>query len=54
MKLYVFNPDSDMALAHNDENYMAPAPIRQMEHDLAFIADMVCTTRKCRSGTFSL
>lgn len=37
MKLYVFNPDSDMALAHNDENYMAPAPIRQMEHDLALL-----------------
>lgn len=37
MKLYVFNPDSDMALAHNDENYMAPAPIRQMEQDLALL-----------------
>lgn len=37
MKLYVFNPDSDMALAHNDENYMAPASIRKMAHDLAIL-----------------
>lgn len=37
MNLYVFNPDSDMALAHNDENYMAPASIRQMEQDLALL-----------------
>ena len=25
MKLYVFNPDADMALGNNEENYMAPA-----------------------------
>ena len=24
MKLYLFNPDSDLALASNEENYMAP------------------------------
>lgn len=37
MKLYVFNPDSDMALAHNNENYLAPASVRQMAHDLALL-----------------
>lgn len=37
MKLYVFNPDSDMALAHNNENYLAPASIRRMAHDLALL-----------------
>ena len=30
MKLYVFNPDADMALGNNEENYMAPATIRRM------------------------
>lgn len=37
MKLYVFNPDTDLALAHNDENYLAPASIRRMAHDLALL-----------------
>ena len=35
MKLYVFNPDADMALGNNEENYMAPATIRRMAEDLA-------------------
>lgn len=37
MKLYVFNPDTDMALANNEENYMAPASIRRMTQDLALL-----------------
>lgn len=37
MKLYVFNPDTDMALAHNNENYLAPASVRQMAEDLALL-----------------
>lgn len=37
MKLYVFNPESDLALAHNNENYLAPASIRQMAQDLALL-----------------
>lgn len=37
MKLYVFNPDTDMALAHNNENYLAPASVSQMAHDLALL-----------------
>lgn len=37
MKLYVFNPESDMALAHNNENYIAPASVRKMAHDLALL-----------------
>lgn len=37
MKLYVFNPDTDMALANNEENYMAPASARRMAQDLALL-----------------
>lgn len=37
MKLYVFNPDTDMALANNEENYMAPASVRRMAQDLALL-----------------
>lgn len=37
MKLYVFNPDADMALGNNEENYMAPASIRRMSEDLALL-----------------
>lgn len=37
MKLYLFNPDTDMALAHNNENYLAPASVRQMAEDLALL-----------------
>lgn len=37
MKLYVFNPDADMALGNNEENYMAPATIRHMAEDLALL-----------------
>jgi len=35
MKLYIFNPDTDMALASREENYMAPALIRCMAEDMA-------------------
>lgn len=35
MKLYIFNPDTDMALASQEENYMAPALIRCMAEDMA-------------------
>lgn len=37
MKLYVFNPDTDMALADNQENYLPAAPIRRMAEDLALL-----------------
>lgn len=37
MKIYIFNPDTDMALAHNEAHYMAPSSIRGMEHDLALL-----------------
>lgn len=37
MKLYLFNPDADLALADNNENYMAPASARMMAHDLALL-----------------
>lgn len=37
MKLYVFNPESDLALANNKANYMAPASARQMVRDLAVL-----------------
>ncbi|MEL5894944.1 hypothetical protein AAE250_15800 [Bacteroides sp. GD17] len=37
MELYVFNPDADLALADNEENYMAPAAARGMAQDLALL-----------------
>ena len=37
MKLYIFNPDADMALANNSENYIPPASIRRMTEDLALL-----------------
>ncbi len=37
MKLYVLNPDTDMALGNNEENYIAPATIRRMAEDLALL-----------------
>ncbi|WP_281644853.1 hypothetical protein [Bacteroides zoogleoformans] len=37
MKLYLFNPDADMALGNNEENYMAPAAICRMAEDLALL-----------------
>lgn len=36
-KLYLFNPDSDLALANGDANYMPPASARQMATDLALL-----------------
>lgn len=37
MNLYLFNPDADLALAHHTESYIAPAAVRQMAYDLAFL-----------------
>ncbi len=37
MKLYLFNPDTDLALANNEANYMAPASARCMAQDLALL-----------------
>ena len=34
MKLYIFNPDTDLALANNRENYMPPARVKQMTKEL--------------------
>lgn len=36
-KLYLFNPDHDLALANGDANYMPPASARQMATDLAML-----------------
>ena len=35
MELYLFNPDSDLALANNEANYIAPASARRMAQDMA-------------------
>jgi hypothetical protein len=37
MKLYIFNPDTDLALANNRENYMPPARVRQMTQELELL-----------------
>lgn len=36
-KLYFFNPESDLALANNDENYMPPLAVRKLGADLAML-----------------
>lgn len=35
MRIYLFNPDTDLALADNRPTYVAPETVRQMSHDLA-------------------
>lgn len=37
MKLYIFNPDTDLALANNRENYMPPARVKQMTQELELL-----------------
>jgi hypothetical protein len=37
LKLLLFNPENDLALANNDENYIAPASVRQMGEELSFL-----------------
>ena len=37
MKLYIFNPDTDLALANNSENYIPSARVKQMERELAML-----------------
>jgi hypothetical protein len=37
MKLHIFNPGHDIALAANDEKMTAPHAVRQMQMDLGFI-----------------
>ena len=36
-KLYIFNPEHDMALASNEGNYMPPATVRQMRSELSLL-----------------
>lgn len=36
-KIYLFNPDNDMALANGDANYLPPRSARRMAMDLAFL-----------------
>lgn len=37
MKLSVFNPSHDLALANNNENFLPPLSVRQMEKDLMLL-----------------
>lgn len=37
MKVYLFNPDNDLALSNGDANYMAPASARKMADDLSLL-----------------
>ncbi len=36
-KLYLFNPDNDLALGNNDVNYMAPKSAKRLANDLAVL-----------------
>ena len=47
MKLHVFNPDADMALADGKENYIAPASARLMARDLALLPIMRHSCNGC-------
>ncbi len=40
MKLHIFNPDHDLALASNKSSYVAPHAARELRHDLAFIPSL--------------
>ena len=37
MKLFVFNPENDLALANNQWNFIAPASARKMRLDLEML-----------------
>ena len=37
MKLYIFNPENDLALADGHTGYTAPASARKMRHDLSWL-----------------
>ena len=37
MELYLINPYSDLALANNEANYIAPASARRMAQDMALL-----------------
>ena len=37
MKLYLFNPDADLALVNHTEDYIPPTSVRQMAADLALL-----------------
>jgi hypothetical protein len=53
MKLYLFNPDSDLALANNEANYIAGfRPPYGAGH--GFVANMVCRSGQCGTGAFRL
>ncbi len=54
MKLYVFNPDTDMALANNEENYIAPASVRRMAQDLALLPIWYAQLWQCSTCSIGL
>lgn len=37
MKLHIFNPEHDLALANDDANFYATQSVRQMQNDLSFL-----------------
>lgn len=55
MHLYLFNSDSDLALANGDENYTAPASVRKMMTDMAFLPAWYASpgTYTCAPGEVS-
>lgn len=46
-KLFIFNPEHDMALANNDANYLPPAVTRQMVADLALLPVWYAGSNDC-------
>ena len=40
MTLHIFNPEHDIALAANLENFTAPHAGRQLRHDLGFLPSL--------------
>jgi hypothetical protein len=47
MKLHIFNPEHDLALASNDVNFYAPHAIRQMRSDMSFLPALWSESGDC-------
>lgn len=42
MKIHIFNPEHDMAMAANTDNFTAPHAAKQLRHDLGFLPALWC------------
>lgn len=40
-RLFIFNPEHDLALANGNRHFIAPRNIREMDHDLASLMEFI-------------